>query len=36
MHNMGVSIDDLGLSHWGDIRLIKNQKTCLKKGDAKM
>ncbi|XP_032675193.1 WD repeat-containing protein 60 isoform X2 [Odontomachus brunneus] len=36
VHNMGVIIDDLGLSHWGDIRLIKNQKTSLRKGDAKI
>ncbi|XP_014469680.1 PREDICTED: WD repeat-containing protein 60 [Dinoponera quadriceps] len=33
VHNMGISIDDLGLSHWGDIRLIKNQKTSLTKGE---
>nr|XP_012223015.1 PREDICTED: LOW QUALITY PROTEIN: WD repeat-containing protein 60 [Linepithema humile] len=29
VHSMGVIIDDLGLSHWGDIRLIKNQKMFL-------
>ncbi|XP_011148975.1 WD repeat-containing protein 60 isoform X2 [Harpegnathos saltator] len=34
VHSMGVNIDDLGLSHWGDIRLVKNQKRFLSKGDA--
>ncbi|XP_011337865.2 WD repeat-containing protein 60 [Ooceraea biroi] len=34
VHNIGINIDDLGLSHWGDIRFIKNQKTCLLKKDT--
>ncbi|XP_036151371.1 WD repeat-containing protein 60 isoform X1 [Monomorium pharaonis] len=34
VHNMGINIDDLGLSHWGDIRLIKNQKMFLMKKDV--
>ncbi|XP_029671470.1 WD repeat-containing protein 60-like isoform X2 [Formica exsecta] len=29
VHNMGINIDDLGLSHWGNIRLVKNQKMSL-------
>lgn len=36
MHNMGINIDDLGLSHWGDVRFIKNQKVFLTKKDAEM
>ncbi|XP_071653960.1 cytoplasmic dynein 2 intermediate chain 1 [Temnothorax longispinosus] len=36
VHNMGINIDDLGLSHWGDIRLIKNQKTFLTRKDAEI
>ncbi|XP_018316438.1 WD repeat-containing protein 60 isoform X3 [Mycetomoellerius zeteki] len=36
VHNMGINIDDLGLSHWGNIRLIKNQKTFLTKKDSEI
>lgn len=36
VHNMGINIDDLGLSHWGDIRFVKNQKTFLTKKDAEI
>ncbi|XP_011156708.1 cytoplasmic dynein 2 intermediate chain 1 isoform X2 [Solenopsis invicta] len=36
VHNMGINIDDLGLSHWGDIRLVKNQKTFLRKKDTEI
>ncbi|XP_011875814.1 PREDICTED: WD repeat-containing protein 60 isoform X2 [Vollenhovia emeryi] len=36
VHNMGINIDDLGLSHWGDIRLVNNQKTFLTKKDAEI
>ncbi|KAL6262566.1 hypothetical protein P5V15_005358 [Pogonomyrmex californicus] len=36
VHKMGINIDDLGLSHWGDIRLVKNQKTFLSKKDAEI
>jgi len=33
---MGINIDDLGLSYWGNIRLVKNQKMFLMKKDAEM
>ncbi|KAL0113853.1 hypothetical protein PUN28_011292 [Cardiocondyla obscurior] len=36
VHNMGINIDDLGLSHWGDIRLVKNQKTFLTRKNAEI
>ncbi|KAG7200603.1 hypothetical protein KM043_001161 [Ampulex compressa] len=29
LHNMGRNVDDLGLSHWGDIRLMKSQEIFL-------
>ncbi|XP_011058037.1 PREDICTED: WD repeat-containing protein 60 [Acromyrmex echinatior] len=36
LHNMGMNIDDLGLSHWGNIRLVKNQKMFLMKKDSEI
>ncbi|KYN40872.1 WD repeat-containing protein 60, partial [Trachymyrmex septentrionalis] len=36
LHNMGMNIDDLGLSHWGNIRLIKNQKMFLTKKNSEI
>ncbi|KAG5308893.1 WDR60 protein, partial [Pseudoatta argentina] len=36
LHNMGMNIRDLGLSHWGNIRLVKNQKMFLMKKDSEI
>ncbi|GAB1859922.1 Wd repeat-containing protein 60 [Camponotus japonicus] len=36
VHNMGINIDDLGLSHWGNIRLVKNQKMSLTRRDKEI
>ncbi|XP_020278948.1 WD repeat-containing protein 60 isoform X2 [Pseudomyrmex gracilis] len=36
VHRMGINIDDLGLSHWGDIRLVKNQKALLTQKDTEI
>ncbi|XP_076677977.1 cytoplasmic dynein 2 intermediate chain 1 isoform X2 [Andrena cerasifolii] len=29
LHTMGINVDDLGLSHWGSIRLVKSQELLL-------
>ncbi|XP_076229154.1 uncharacterized protein LOC116431592 isoform X2 [Nomia melanderi] len=35
LHSMGINIDDLGLSYWGCVRLVKSQELLLQCDNAK-
>ncbi|XP_076173839.1 cytoplasmic dynein 2 intermediate chain 1 isoform X2 [Ptiloglossa arizonensis] len=35
LHSMGINVDDLGLSYWGSMRLVKNQELLLQSDNHK-
>ncbi|XP_053977008.1 cytoplasmic dynein 2 intermediate chain 1 isoform X1 [Hylaeus volcanicus] len=35
LHSMGINVDDLGLSYWGSIRLVKSQELLLQSDTLK-
>ncbi|XP_076630071.1 cytoplasmic dynein 2 intermediate chain 1 isoform X1 [Colletes latitarsis] len=35
LHSMGINVDDLGLSYWGSIRLVKSQELLLQSDNFK-